>query len=392
MLYSTLRRLREACASLLPHRRRPSEATGFNPPQQNAGPPSPRRERGLGGEVLPLLALAAGLVFALACGGDGDGDAGEAPSVESPQTVNLQLDWTPNTNHIGIYVALANGWYEEAGIDLEILPYGDTNPDTIVANGQADVAVSFPANVIFSRAAGLELTSIASVLQRNPTELTVLASSDIQSPKDFDGKTYAGFGLPYEEPQIRTVVIADGGTGDFDVATLDTFAYEALYNGRADFTEMFMTWEGIEADLRGIEIRSFKYSDYGVPDFPGVVLVARTEAVEAGSPKLAKFLEVTRRGYEFAAANPDEASQIFLNYLPDAFPEPELVTRSTQVLAGYFVVEATPWGRQSAEDWKAYSHWFIEQDIVVDGDDNVIESEADLPGGELYSNDLLPDG
>ena len=135
-------------------------------------------------------------MLAVACGGGDDDGGGEEPSVGSPQTVSLQLDWTPNTNHIGIYVALANGWYEEAGIDLEILPYGDTNPDTLVANGQADVAVSFPPNVIFSRAAGLELTSIASVLQSNPTELTVLAESDIQSPKDFDGKTYAGFGLP----------------------------------------------------------------------------------------------------------------------------------------------------------------------------------------------------
>ena len=339
---------------------------------------------------IPAFFIAATFLFATACGGDGDDDSGEEPSIDSPQTVSLQLDWTPNTNHIGIYVALANGWYEEAGIDLEILPYGDTNPDTLVANGQADVGVSFPANVIFSRAAGLELTSIAAVLQSNPTELAVLADSDIQSPKDFDGKTYAGFGLPYEGPQIRTVVIADGGTGDFEIATLDTFAYEALYNGRADFTEMFMTWEGIEAELRDIEIRSFKYSDYGVPDFPGVVLVARTEDVENGSPKLKKFLEVTRRGYEFAAENPDEASQVFLDYLPEAFPEPELVTRSTEALTRYFVVAGRPWGEQSADDWKAYSHFFIEQDIVVDGNDKVIESENDLPGGELYSNDLLP--
>ena len=340
--------------------------------------------------AIALLALAV-LTFTVACGGsDDDGDSGDEPSAQSPQTVRLQLDWTPNTNHIGIYVAEANGWYEEAGIDLEILPYGDTNPDTIVANGQADVAVSFPANVIFSRAAGLELTSIAAVLQRNPTELTVLAESDIQRPRDLDGKTYAGFGLPYEEPQIQDVIVADGGVGDFEVATLDTFAYEALYNGRADFTEMFMTWEGIQADLRGIEIRSFNYADYGVPDFPGVILVARTDTVTEGSPRLSKFLEITRRGYEFAAENPEEASQVFLDHLPDAFPEPELVRRSTQELASYFVVDGRPWGQQSADDWNAYIEYNIEQDIVVDGNDNVIESPDDLSGGELFSNALLP--
>ena len=336
--------------------------------------------------------LAVALVFAAGCGGDDDDGDGDEPSTAAPQTVKLQLDWTPNTNHIGIYVALANGWYEEAGINLEILPYGDTSPDVLVANGQADVGVSFAPSVIFSRAGGLKLTAIASVLQTNPTELAVLADSDIQSPKDFDGKTYAGFGLPYEEPQIRTVVIEDGGKGEFEVATLDTFAYEALYNGRADFTEMFMTWEGIEADLRGIKIRSFKFSDYGMPDFPGLVLVANSDVVESGSAKLTRFLEVTRRGYQFAVSNPDEASQIFLDYLPDAFPEPELVTRSTVALGPYFVIDGRPWGEQNGDDWHAYTQWFIDQDLVVDADDKPIESMEGIPGGELYSNDLLPDG
>jgi ABC-type nitrate/sulfonate/bicarbonate transport system substrate-binding protein len=355
---------------------------------------NPRANRSFGslGRHVSLFVVLTIATFMVGCGNDGDGDGGEAPSVESPQTVRLQLDWTPNTNHIGIYVALANGWYQEAGIDLQIQPYGETNPDVIVANGQADVGVSFPANVIFSRAAGLELTSIAAVLQSNPTELTVLADSEIQRPRDFDGKTYAGFGLPYEEPQIRAVVTTDGGRGEFEVATLDTFAYEALYNGRADFTEMFMTWEGIEAQLRGIPIRSFKYSDYGVPDFPGVVLVARTEVVEDGSAKLEKFLEVTRRGYEFAAENPQEASQVFLDHLPDAFPEPELVRRSTEALTGYFVVDDRRWGEQSADDWNAYATWFVEQDIVLDSNDKVIESLEALPGGDLFSDDLLPDG
>jgi len=289
-------------------------------------------------------------------------------------------------------VALANGWYDDADIDLEILPYGDASADTVVANGQADVGISFAPSVIYSRAAGLELTSIASVLQSNPTELTVLAGSDIQRPRDFDGKTYAGFGLPYEEPQIRTVVRTDGGTGDFEVATLDSFAYEALYAGRADFTEMFMTWEGIEADMRGIAIRSFKYSDYGMPDFPGVVLIAQTQAVESGSPKLKKFLEVTQRGYTFAAEHPDEAAKIFLDYLPDAFPEPELVTRSAEALPGYFVENGTAWGMGNADDWHAYTQWFIDQGLVVDANDKPIESLDAMPGGELFSNDLLPGG
>lgn len=362
--------------------------------------------------LLILGALLAVLTLLVACSGDdddgdatsaGDGTAtsnGEATSgpagdatpgateATGPATIKLQLDWTPNTNHIGIYLALAKGWYEEAGLEVDVLPFVDASPDTLVANGNADIGISFPASVIYSRAAGLDLVSVAAVLQSNPTELAVLASSDIQSPKDFDGKTYAGFGLPYEEPQIRTVVVEDGGTGDFDVATLNTFAYEALYNGDADFTEIFTTWEGIEAKIRGINLRTFRYDDYGMPDFPGVVLVASGSAMEgekAGA--IRRFLEVTQRGYEYAASDPDTAAQEFMDYLPDTFPEPQLVIESTQQLKRYFVQPGERWGVQDADSWNAYAAWFVDQGLVTDSDDNVIDDMSEL--GTLFSNDLL---
>ncbi|HEX5368536.1 MAG TPA: ABC transporter substrate-binding protein [Dehalococcoidia bacterium] len=332
-----------------------------------------------------LLTLASiAVVLGLACGGS-------SKSSDGLQKVTVQLDWTPNTNHIGIYLAMANGWYKDAGLDVQILPYGDQNPDTVVANGKADVGISFPANVIFSRAAGLDLVSVAAVLQTNPTQLAVLASSDIQRPKDLDGKTYAGFGLPYEAPQIKTVIQTDGGKGDFDVATLSTDAYEALYNKQADFTEIFTTWEGIEADLRGIKLRTFRYADYGMPDFPGVVLIAQGKAVKDKSPKLEKFLEVTRRGYEYAAQNPDDAAKQFMNAVPaGTFPEPELVTRSTEALKPYLVANNQPWGVQNTSEWNAYTQWFVDQGIVKDSNDKVIKNVSDL--GTLYSDVLLPGG
>jgi NitT/TauT family transport system substrate-binding protein len=341
--------------------------------------------RSLGRTGIGLLASAIALFLLAAtfgCGGNGGGDG--------DQKLTVQLDWTPNTNHIGIYLALARGWYEDEGLDVEVLPYADANPDTIVANGRADVGISFPANLVFSRAAGLDLVSVAAVLQRNPTELAVLDSSDIKRPRDFDGRTYAGFGLPYEEPQIQTVVRADGGRGDFDVVTLSTLAYEALYEKRADFTEIFTTWEGIEADLRGVKLRTFRYDSFGVPDFPGVVLVTRKGALEAD--QMRRFLEVTRRGYEYAARSPDEASQEFIDYLPGAFPEPELVKRSARILSSYFIGDDGHWGSQDEADWKAYSHWLIEQGIVTDKDDKTIDDESKLPGGPLFSNEWLPGG
>ena len=143
--------------------------------------------------------------------------------------VRLALDWTPNTNHTGFYVAQAKGWYADAGIELEVLPYGGTAPEAIVAARQAECGISFQDSMTFAVAAGAPIVSVMAILQHTAQEIAVLDSSPIQRPRDLDGRIYAGFGYPNEVPTLQAVIRADGGTGDFDTVTLDTAAYEALY-------------------------------------------------------------------------------------------------------------------------------------------------------------------
>ena len=307
---------------------------------------------------------------------------------EDDHKITVQLDWTPNTNHLGIYAALAQGWYEDAGLDVEILPYTDVAPDTIVAAGQADFGISFPPQLVFSRAAGLDVISVAAVMQRSVTELAVLDSSDIRRPRDFDGRVYAGFGLPYEEPQISTVIKADGGKGDFETAILSTAAYEAIYNRRADFTEIFTAWEGIEAEMRGIKLRTFRYDNYGVPDIYSVIIIANTSKIGERSDDYKKFIDITKRGYEFAAQQPAEAARLFLEYpaLRDLFPEPEMVRRSAAMLAPIYIGGAEGWGQQDEAKWDAYADWLIGSGVVTDEKSQPVNR---LGGGKLFSNQLL---
>jgi ABC-type nitrate/sulfonate/bicarbonate transport system substrate-binding protein len=327
---------------------------------------------------LAVAAITFATALSIACGGSkGDAD-----------TITVQLDWTPNTNHIGIYIAQEEGWYEDAGLSVAILPYTDVNPDVVVANGRADVGVSFPPNVVFSRAAGLDIVSVAAVLQRSVTELAVLDSSEIKRPRDFEGKTYAGFGLPYEEPQIKAVISADGGRPTFPTASLSTAAYEAIYNRRADFTEIYTTWEGIEAELRGIKLRTFRYDAYGVPDFPGVVLVSRQAVIDRKADALQRFLNATQRGYELAAKFPEEeASRIFLEALPKGtFPDPELIHRSTALLSRSFLAADGHWGPQDKGVWESYARWLLDQGIVTDGQNRTVR---ELSGGPLFTDRFL---
>ncbi len=162
--------------------------------------------------------------------------------------------------------------------------------------GQADCGISFQDSLTFAVAAGAPIVSVMAVLQHTAQQIAVLASSDITRPRDLDGRTYAGFGYPNEEPTLKSVIKADGGTGTFKTVTLDTAAYEALYAKRADFVITFAAWEGIEAAQRGIKLRTFDFGDYGFPDFYQVVIACDSRWL-AAKPDLARaFVAATVRG------------------------------------------------------------------------------------------------
>ena len=234
------------------------------------------------------------------------------PSQARParDTVSVALDWTPNTNHTGIYVAQKLGYYAAAGIDLKILPYASTAPETLVSHRKADFGFSYSAGVAFARAAGEDVTSVFAVLQHTALEIGVRADrNDIATPKDLDGKTYAGFGTPDEKPLLETVIRDAGGKGVFKDVTLNTSAYDAVYRGKADFTLPLATWEVIQARLAGKPLKTFKLARYGVPPEYSA-LIASSNAFLKADPALARrFLAATARGYQYAADHPRAAAR-----------------------------------------------------------------------------------
>lgn len=298
---------------------------------------------------------------------------------DEPDLIRVQLDWTPNTNHTGLYVAQAQGWYEEEGIVVEILPFSGTNGDLLVAEGVADVAFSFATVVPFSRAQGLDVVSIAAVLQKSPTEIAVLEDGPIKRLRDMDGQKYAGWGLPYELPQWRTVIQADGGEGTAELVVLDTGAYEALLAGRVQAVEIFVTWEGLDWDRQGIEYRTWRHAEFGVPDRPAVLLVTSGETLDEREDALIRFMRATLRGYEFAVEDPDEAGRLLIETAgADAFPDPELVYASASLLADeYYLASDGRWGTQTLAQWSAYPGWLYENGLLTDDEGDPLSAEPD---------------
>jgi ABC-type nitrate/sulfonate/bicarbonate transport system substrate-binding protein len=348
-----------------------------------------------------IIAACLALALLWGCGSDGKPtpappgpssapSASASASVE-PTRVRLALDWTPNTDHTGFYVARAKGWYAAAGIDLQILPYATNPPETLLAAHQAECGISFQDSMTFAVAKGADIVSVAAILQRTASAIGVLADGPIKRPKDLDGKTYAGFGYPNEVPTLKAVIKADGGTGDFVVATLDSAAYEALYNKKADFTIPFTAWEGVEADLRGIDLRYFGFADYGFPEFYQVVLACDRQWLESEPDAARRFVSATVQGFQFGVENPDAAADILVAENPGVFDANLELPRASQrylVDKGFLVDEAGKFGTQTLERWQAYSKFLFDQGLLVDADE--MQLKAPLDYSALFTNEFLP--
>jgi ABC-type nitrate/sulfonate/bicarbonate transport system substrate-binding protein len=324
--------------------------------------------------------------------------AGASPSTSAsasaslaPATVRLALDWTPNTDHTGIYVARAKGWYRDQAINLKVLPYAQQTPETLIAAGQAECGISFQDSLTFAAAAGAPITSVMAILQKSASAIAVLDSSGITRPRQLDGKTYAGFGYPNEAPTLKFVIQHDGGKGTFKTVTLDSAAYEALYNHRADFTIPFTAWEGVEAQERGIGLRYFRFTDYGFPDFYQVVLACDRRWLQRAPDVARRFVAATVQGFQFAADHPDEAAGLLVSENPGVFDSnPKLPLDSQRYLAqgGYLVDSSGHVGTQTLGQWQGYSGFLYDQKLLTDAAGKPLASPPDY--GSLFTNDYLP--
>ncbi len=306
-------------------------------------------------------------------------------------TVTLALDWTPNTNHSGFYVAQHSGWYADEAIDLQFIPYASANPETLVGAGQANCGISTEEGATFAIAAGEKEQSVMAILQHTASEIAVLASGPITRPRDMDGKVYAGFGSPQEGPLLTAVIKADGGKGEFTTVTLDTAAYEALYAGQADMAITFSAWEAIEAKERGIALRTFAFPDYGLPDEYAVVLVCNNAWLAANGDVARRFLAATVRGFQLAATDPATAATELIAANPGVFDaNPQLPIDSANYLAEQklYLDPSGAVGPQMLATWNGYSGYLYSLGVLAGSDGKPLPTRPDF--STYFTNAYLP--
>lgn len=306
-------------------------------------------------------------------------------------SVSVALDWLPNTNHLGLYVALQQGWYAEEGIDVRILPFTDgSQTDVLVAAGQADFAYSFEEAVTQARAADRPVVSVAAVIQKNSSAFVTLRDSGLDRPARLAGKRFAGYGAPFEEPVIEQVLKADGAaSGRVQNITTSVLGLDAVLAKQADFAWVFMGWEGIITRRQGVALNTFSPTDYGVPDYYTPVIIAN-ERLPRERPELGRrFMRATARGYEYAIANPAAAAELLLQASPPGtFPDPGVVRESARYLAPRFKEGRARWGEQDLQVWTDYPRFMIRSGRLQDANGQTVTSDLDFQ--RFFTNELLP--
>ncbi len=326
---------------------------------------------------ISLMTLLLVLMLGLAC-------MPIVPDSEVPaalKDVTLMLDWTPNTNHTGLYVALDKGWYEEAGLNVEIIIPGETDVHQVVGTGSADFGVSFQEGTTFARVEGVPIVSIAAVIQHNTSGFASRNTAGISGPADLAGKRYGSFGSPIEYPTIDLLMQCVGSSAEeiefIDIGWADFLSVTEA--DQVDFAWIFYAWSGINAELQGIELDIIMLKDYldCIPDYYTPILITN-EMMIADDPETVKaFVEASARGFEFAIANPEAAAEILLTANPDL--DAALVKASQLWLANEYQAEASQWGLQSAEVWQSYADFLIENSLIETFD-----------GKRTFTNQFLP--
>lgn len=299
--------------------------------------------------------------------------------------LRIALDWTPNTNHTGFFVARDKDYYKEAGIDLTILsPLQDdysTTPAKKLELGETDLAIAPTESLISFRTKSdpFLIRAIAALLQDDVSAIATLKSSGIDRPKQLDDKSYASYGARYEDQIVKQMIKNDGGEGDLELHYPSKLGiWNTLVDGTYDATWIFTAWEGVEAENRGIDLTNFRLGDFDIPYGYSPVLCASEGAINDDSETLTKFLSATQRGFDFAISNPQEATDILKPELTDHDRRHIDLLKSQQMLNNYYKV-TEQWGIMDSKVFTSFVNWLQKHDLVP----NTLDAD------QLYTNELL---
>lgn len=337
-----------------------------------------KRKRKGANDMKRFIALL--LAFVLCFGVAACIGGGSADSAEGPQDVTLVLDYVPNTNHTGFYVARELGYYEAQGLNVTIIEPGDNDSTTLCAVGKAEFAVTYQENVTYARTAAdpLPIRAIATIIQHNTSGFVTDAAAGIETPKDFEGKVYAGWQAPSEAAVLEAVM--KKYDADFSKLTMVGAVGSGLgsmTNG-IDIQWEFEGWSVINDRMQGYDVRYVPVKDLDERlDYYTPVIIT-SESMIANDPEtVERFMAATKQGYEYAIANPDEAAEILGKVIPET--DMDFLKESQRFLSAQYSLDSEVWGMMKDEVWDNYTGFMYEYGLI----------HKSIAASEQYTNEFI---
>ncbi len=322
-------------------------------------------------KILAILTILCMTVSLTACGGQtGSNEAVSSSEDTSDQSdlteITVVLDWTPNTNHTGLYVAQKKGFFEEEGLKVSIMQPPDNSSTDLVASGGAQFGIDFQDTLAaaFSSDEPLPITAIAAILQHNTSGLISLKEKGIDSPGKLPGHSYATWDSPIEQATLKHVVEKDGG--DFNkVNLISTYVEDIVTALHSDIDSVWIYygWDGIKCKLEGLETNYLPFRDMDqVFDYYSPVIIGNNNYLTSNPEETKAFISAAKKGYEYAADNPQEAADILLEEVPEL--DQELVQTSQEYLSKEYISDADSWGMIDPERWNGFYEWLDQNDLL----------------------------
>ncbi len=337
-------------------------------------------------KVKKILSLA--LVGLLAITGlsacSGENNASKSGEGDKLKKITLVLDYTPNTNHTGIYLAKEKGYYKDQGIDLEIIQPSDSDSATLVASDKAQFGVSYQEDVTYALTREkdpLPVKAIATIIQHNTSGFAAPVEKNIKTAKDFEGKTYGGWGSPSEEAIIKLAMEKQGA--DFNKLKRVDIGQDDYFTAtkkNIDFAWVFDAWTGVEARLKNIKLDYIPIKDIDPAlDYYTPILITSNKTIKENPDLVKKFMAATSKGYEEAIKDPSGAADILSKAVPEL--DKNLVKASQEYLAKLYKDDAQKWGQMKAEVWKNYAKFMQDNGLI----------KKALNVDEAFTNEFLPE-
>ncbi|UBH23325.1 ABC transporter substrate-binding protein [Macrococcus armenti] len=312
------------------------------------------------------LLLSTSCVILLAGCGDKAADKGKDSKNEK---VTIMLDWTPNTNHTGLYVAQKKGYFKKQGLDVEIKTPGEVTADQLIAANKKDVqfGISAQETVTQSRSEGIPVKSIGAIIQHNTSGFMSLKEKNIKTPKDYAGKTYGGWGAPIEKPMIDAVMKKDGASvNDTKIINMGNTDFFTASKKNIDFAWVYYGWTGIEAKTRNIDVNMQYLIDYDKNlDYYTPVVIANEQYLKSNKETAKKFMTALKEGYEYSIKHDKESADILMEAAPELKKQEKLVYESQKYLSPKYQDDAKYWGYQQERIWKNFGQFMKDNKVIT---------------------------